>query len=64
MKLVALAFGAVSTVAVAASGELIEDGAPVADAWLVAIRSECRGLAHCTTSCVEVKVARTDTAGR
>jgi len=50
--------------AIGASGQLLDqDGKPVADAWVVARRDECIGVAHCNTHCVEVKVARTDARG-
>jgi hypothetical protein len=50
--------------ALAASGQLLDpDGKPLSGAWVVARREECRGLAHCNTSCVEVKVAKTDIQG-
>jgi hypothetical protein len=37
--------------------------APVGNAWVVLARTECRGLAHCSTRCVEVHVGRTNDAG-
>lgn len=43
---------------------LDDEKVPVPDAWIIATREECRGLAHCTTSCVEVKAVRTDQQGR
>jgi hypothetical protein len=36
---------------------------PVANAWVVGTRSDCIGLGHCSTSCVEVRVAATDANG-
>ena len=35
----------------------------VADAWVVGTRSECSGLGHCSSSCVEVSVAHTNYDG-
>jgi ankyrin repeat protein len=53
------------TAVFAARGQLNDrDNRPVAGAWVVATRTECHGFAHCTTSCVEVKVARTDEHGK
>jgi ankyrin repeat protein len=55
----------VSTAAFAAHGQVNDqNNRPVAGAWVVATRSECRGLAHCTTLCEEVKVVRTDEQGK
>ncbi len=53
-----------STAAIGANGRLVDqDARPVAGAWVVATREECRGLAHCQTYCVEVKVSKTDERG-
>src|ERR671923_1481036 len=50
--------------AVGVSGRLVDqDGRPVPQAWVIATREECKGLAHCSTRCVEVKVAKTDALG-
>jgi uncharacterized protein len=35
----------------------------VADAWVVGTRSDCIGLGHCSSSCVEVRVAQTNYNG-
>jgi len=36
---------------------------PIAGAWVIGTRSECFGLAHCSTECVEVRVAVSDVNG-
>lgn len=45
--------------------DLLLDGQkiPVPDAWVIATRKECAGLAHCQHFCAEVRVARTDQLG-
>jgi hypothetical protein len=54
----------VSGPTLAASGRLLDqDGKPLAGAWVVARREECKGFAHCNTQCIEVKVAKTDAGG-
>src|SRR6266853_5658577 len=62
---VAAALLSLPTEAIAASGRLVDrNGQPVADAWVVARREQCRGVMDCNSICVEVKVAKTDERGK